>query len=109
MEGYAFLGHNVCLLTGTHDITEFGKSRQDTMPTSGRDVVIRTGAWVASNATVVGPCVVGEHAVIAAGAVVVKDVPPFAIVGGVPAKVIGWVPRPGDVKEKLERSFDGPT
>jgi acetyltransferase-like isoleucine patch superfamily enzyme len=94
VEDHAFFGHNVCILTGTHDVAVLGPGRQHAIPSGGRDVAIRTGAWVASNATVVGPCVIGEHAVVAAGAVVVGDVPPFTIVGGVPARVIGQVPRP---------------
>lgn len=91
---YAFFGHNVCLLTGTHDVASLGAHRQQAIPDSGRDIVIATGAWVASNAVVLGPCTIGEHAVVAAGAVVSADVPAFAIVGGVPAHVIGYVPRP---------------
>jgi acetyltransferase-like isoleucine patch superfamily enzyme len=95
VEDYAFFGHNVCVLTGTHDITSLGLARQSAVPTSGRDVIIKTGAWIASNATVLGPCIVGEHSVVAAGSVVIGDVPPYKIVGGVPARVIGQVPNTG--------------
>lgn len=91
---HAFFGHNVCLLTGTHDVATFGPERQRAIPEGGRDIVIEAGAWIASNATILGPCVVGEHAVVAAGAVVISDVPSFTIVGGVPAHKIGEVPRP---------------
>lgn len=90
---YAFFGHNVCVLTGTHDVAALGPSRQSAIPNDGRDIVIEAGAWVASNATILGPCVIGEHAVVAAGAVVTADVPAFRIVGGVPARIIGEVPR----------------
>lgn len=51
--------------------------------------MIERGAWIATNATVVGPCVIGEHAVVAAGAVVTHDVAPYEIVAGNPARVIG--------------------
>ena len=44
--------------------------------------------WVGNNVTVLAGVTVGDGAVLAAGAVVTKDVPPYAIVGGVPAKVI---------------------
>jgi acetyltransferase-like isoleucine patch superfamily enzyme len=84
----AFCGHGVSLLTGTHDVTERGAARQRAIPDSGRDIVIGEGAWLASNATVIGPCVVGEHAVVAAGAVVVNDVPAGVAVGGVPARIL---------------------
>lgn len=88
VEEYAFFGHGVSVLTGTHDITTFDRARQVTVPTSGRDVVIGRGVWVSTNALVLGPCRIGEHAVVAAGSVVTGDVPAFSIVGGVPAKVI---------------------
>ena len=87
---YVFFGHNVCVLTGTHDIENFFQERM-LFPTSGRDIVICTGAWISSGAMIIGPRVVGEHAVVAAGAVVVDDVSPFSIVAGVPAKVVGSV------------------
>jgi acetyltransferase-like isoleucine patch superfamily enzyme len=53
---YAFFGHEVAVLTGTHDITKFGRERQTTFPRSGRDVVIEEGVWVASHAMVLGRC-----------------------------------------------------
>jgi len=44
------------------------------VPKTGRDVVIGRGAWVSSNALVLGPCRIGEHAVVAAASVVTADV-----------------------------------
>lgn len=85
---YAFFGHHVAVLTGTHDITKFGRERQTTYPRSGRDVVIEEGVWVASHALVLGPVRIGAHAVVAAGALVLEDVPPYTVVAGRPAKVI---------------------
>lgn len=92
VEDEAFFGHRVSVLTGTHDIARFGLERQRAVPPEGRDIRIGRGAWVSSNATVLGPCVVGEHAVVAAGTVVTRDVPAYAIVAGTPAAVIGHVP-----------------
>lgn len=85
---HAFFGHNVSVLTGTHDVSKFGAERQRSVPKEGRDVVIEEGAWVASNATVVGPCRVGAHAVVGACSLVQEDVEPYTIVAGVPAKLI---------------------
>lgn len=52
---------------------------------------VKRGASIGANATVVCGVTVGEWAFVAAGAVVTKDVPPYALVAGVPARVIGWV------------------
>ena len=86
-ENFSF-GQNVCVLTGIHNGTLRDKQRQDGWPASERDVTIRRGAWIASNATILGPCEIGEHAVVAAGAVVIADVPANPLVGGVPARII---------------------
>lgn len=54
----------------------------------GNPIVIGDGVWVASKATILSGVTVGEGAVIATGAVVTKDVAPYTLVAGVPAKVI---------------------
>ena len=56
--------------------------------------MVETGANIGANATIVCGVTIGKHALVGAGAVVTKDVPPYAIVAGVPAKVIG------DVRER---------
>lgn len=53
-------------------------------------IVIKDNVWMGNRVTVVGNVVIGEGSVIAAGAVVTKDVPDFAIVGGNPAKVLRY-------------------
>ena len=94
VEEYAFFGHSVSVLTGTHDITTFDRERQIAVPKTGRDVIIGRGAWVSSNALVLGPCRIGEHAVVAAASVVTTDVPPYTVVAGIPAKPVKTIPRP---------------
>lgn len=61
---------------GTHDL-EYS-----------RPITIGKNCWICSGATIVGGVTVSENSIVAAGAVVVQDVPPDSIVGGVPAKVI---------------------
>ncbi|GHT85270.1 hypothetical protein FACS1894137_09340 [Spirochaetia bacterium] len=56
---------------------------------AGSDVIIEDYVWIASRATILPGVHIGRGAVIAAGAVVTRDVPSMAIVGGVPAKIIG--------------------
>lgn len=90
---HVFFGHQVAVLTGTHDITKFGRERQTTFPRTGRDVVIEEGVWVASHAVVLAPVRIGRHAVVASGSLVMDDVPPYAVVAGRPAKVIKMIDR----------------
>ncbi|HEU4489003.1 MAG TPA: acyltransferase [Actinomycetota bacterium] len=92
---HAFFGHNVAVLTGTHDITLFGRERQTSIPSGGRDVVVEEGAWIASDALVLGPCTIGEHAVVGAGSLVMSDVDAFAVVAGRPAKKLRELEPPG--------------
>ncbi len=68
------------------------KSAQDWQPVG---VTIRDGASIGARATCVAPVTIGEWATVAAGAVVVKDVPSHALVAGVPARRIGWVGKSG--------------
>ncbi len=91
---YAFFGHNVSILTGTHDWTKFGAERQVAVPPAGRDVVIGEGVWVSSNAIVVAPCRIGAHAVVGVGSLVLRDVEAYTVVAGNPARVLRTIPRP---------------
>lgn len=56
---------------------------------TGGSVVIEDFVWIANRAILLPGVTIGKGAVVASGAVVTKDVPPWAIVGGVPAKIIG--------------------
>ena len=55
----------------------------------GAPVVINDYAWICSRSIILPGITIGEGAVVASGAIVTKDVPPYAIVAGIPAKVIG--------------------
>lgn len=86
---WAFFGHRVLILCGEHDVTRFGAQRKSAIEHHGHDITIGEGAWIASGAIVLGPCVIGEHAVVAAGSVVTADgVDPYTVVAGNPARVL---------------------
>lgn len=91
-----FIGPAVVLTNDVHPraVTPDGdlKSSHDWTPVG---VTIEDGASIGANATCVAPVRVGRWATVAAGAVVVRDVPDFALVGGVPARRIGWVGHEG--------------
>jgi acetyltransferase-like isoleucine patch superfamily enzyme len=91
---HAFFGHDVAVLTGTHDVEQFGRARQLAFPRSGRDVVIGEGVWLASHVLVLGPVTIGDHAVVAAGSLVREDVEPYSVVAGRPAKPVKTIARP---------------
>ncbi len=61
-----------------------------------RRTLVRQGATLGANCTVVCGTTIGRHAFVGAGAVVSRDVPDFALVVGVPARRIGWVSRHGE-------------
>lgn len=65
--------------------------KNEFMPT-----LVKRGATIGANATIVCGSILGEYCLIAAGAVVTKDVPPFALMAGVPARRIGWVGHAGE-------------
>jgi acetyltransferase-like isoleucine patch superfamily enzyme len=58
-------------------------------PVTSRGIVVGEDVWIGANAGVTDGVAVGDHAVVAMGAVVTKDVPAWAMVGGVPARVLG--------------------
>lgn len=77
------IGHNVVLATINHDLLPQNNRKNHYAP-----IKIGNHVWIGSNATVLSGVTIGEWAVVAAGAVVTKDVPPYTVVGGVPAKII---------------------
>ncbi|MDQ0613320.1 UDP-2-acetamido-3-amino-2,3-dideoxy-glucuronate N-acetyltransferase [Microbacterium sp. W4I4] len=91
-----FIGPAVVLTNDTYPraINADGtlKSAHDWEPVG---VTIETGAAIGARATCVAPVTIGAWATVAAGAVVVKDVPAYALMAGVPAKRIGWVGESG--------------
>lgn len=95
LEDYVFCGPS-CVFT--NDLTPRAKYPK------GRGAYKRTvvgeGATVGANATIVCGNTIGKYAMVAAGAVVTKDVPEYALVAGVPAKIIGWVDEKGNQIDK---------
>ena len=82
----ALIGHNVVLATLNHDFSPKKRSTMHPAP-----IIIGKNVWIGANATVVPGVKIGDGAIIAAGAVVTKDVPKNAIAAGVPAKVIKYL------------------
>ncbi len=73
--------------------------------TSKGDIIVDDDVWIGYGATIMSGVHIGQGAVVAAGAVVTKDVPPYAIVGGVPAKVIKYRFEPEMIEELLKIDY----
>ena len=84
--------HNVDIAYGASIITSSNPSASSFLrqyyPAKTAPVVIKHDAWVGANATILAGVTIGECSVVGAGALVNKDVPPYTIVGGVPARII---------------------
>jgi acetyltransferase-like isoleucine patch superfamily enzyme len=83
-DGVTF-GPEVMLITGAHEI---GLEGRRAGPLSPKPLKICKGAWLGARCLILPGVTIGEGAVVGAGAVVTKNVPPNVIVGGVPAQVI---------------------
>ena len=89
------IGPHVTVIGGDHRFDIVGKpinsyTQADKKPENDRDVVIGDDVWIGAGVTILKGVTVARGSIVAAGAVVTKDTPPYSIVGGVPAKVIGW-------------------
>lgn len=69
-----------------------------------KNTYLRKGCSIGANATIVCGVELGEYCFVGAGSVVTKDIPPFALVAGVPAKIIGWMSIQGEKLHFDERN-----
>lgn len=88
-------GPNVMIIGGNHSSHIVGKlmidyTLDDKLKSDDEDVIIENDVWVGAGAIILKGVHIGRGAIVAAGAVVVRNVPPYAVAGGVPAKVIKY-------------------
>lgn len=86
LEDYVFCGPSMVF---TNDLTP--RSKYPKGSDGYKKTLVKTGASIGANATIVCGHTIGEWSMIAAGSVVTKDVPAYALMAGVPAKQVGWV------------------
>ena len=92
---HVMIAPKVSIITGDHRIDCLEKpmsylKEKDKLPENDQSVIFAGDNWVGSNAIILKGVTVNKGAVIASGAVVTKDVPEYAVVGGIPARVISW-------------------
>ena len=85
----AFFGPGVRLLTAGHPVDRFDLERQRLIVS--KPITIGRGVFIGTDAILLGGVTVGDHAVVGAGAVVTRDVPPFSVVAGNPAAVVKMI------------------
>lgn len=99
IENNVIFGHNCMVLTGIHEFAAGKRKRlsinEPDTPSEGQDIIIREGCWIASGSIILGGVEIGEHSIVAAGAVVTKSFPKGSMIGGVPAKLIKKIDEKG--------------
>ncbi len=83
----SMIGPKCMVMTFDHDHTRPGEPMNHLSPIY-KPVVIGSNVWIGGNCSILGGVTIGDNAIVAAGAVVTKDVEPGTVVGGVPAKLI---------------------
>lgn len=87
------IASGVSIIGGDHNIKDIGRFMYDVLeklPENDLEIVIKNDVWIGANATILKGVTVGRGAVVAAGALVNRDVPPYAVVAGVPATIMKW-------------------
>lgn len=92
---HVMFGPNVTCITGDHRTDISGRvmtsiTESEKLPENDQDIIVKGDNWIGANSTILKGVTIGEGAIVAAGALVTNDVPPYSIVGGGPAKVIKY-------------------
>jgi galactoside O-acetyltransferase len=86
---YVMLGPNVVIAEGNHEYRDLSKPMLLAGAVSAGKIIIEDDVWICANCTITDNVTIGKGAIIGANSVVTKNVPPYSIYAGVPAKKIG--------------------
>lgn len=85
------IGPDVMFETASHGLVWSPPERRGVI---SKPIAVHDGAWIGARVVILGGCTIGKGAVVAAGAVVTQDVPPYSLFGGVPARMIKQLESP---------------
>lgn len=90
LENYVFVGPSAVF---TNDLNPRAKYPKKKFPQFGTwlPTIVKKGATIGANATILCGITIGEYALIGAGSVVTKNIPPYALIIGIPGKLAGWI------------------
>lgn len=98
IEDNVFIGHGVMFINDIYPRATAGGALQTEKDWKVSPTLVKQGASIGSGATILGNVVIGENAIVGAGSVVTRDVPPNTIVAGNPARVKRTIPADGKVE-----------
>lgn len=108
--GNVTIGPSLTIIAGDHNYKTVGKfiiDEKNKLPENDQNVVIEPDVWIGCNVTILKGVTVHRGAIVAAGSIVNKDVPPYAIVGGNPAKLIRYRFTEEQIQEHEQALYGG--
>ena len=103
---HVMTGPNVSIITGGHRTDLIGRymtmiKDNEKLPEDDQDIVLQGDNWIGANVTILKGVTIGEGSIVAAGAVVTKDIPAYTVWGGVPACYIKDRFKPDDLEKHI--------
>ena len=97
IEDNVFVGHNVAFINDSYPRATTGDQLQTEADWIVQRTLVKKGASIGSGSTILSNITIGENALVGAGSVVTKDVPPNSIVAGNPARILRYIDQPSEV------------
>jgi UDP-2-acetamido-3-amino-2,3-dideoxy-glucuronate N-acetyltransferase len=103
IEDNVFVGHNVAFINDSFPRATAGEKLQTEADWKVERTLVKKGASIGSGCTILANITIGENALVGAGSVVTKDVPPNSIVAGNPARILRYIDQPVDKTSEVTK------